>query len=134
MRKTLRVLGWGVVVAGALALAASAWAYRTAVGYYETRWTPHTATFVVPFPLTSGEGSVTKGFTPSDWNHAVRHGLRHDLRSSAMPANELTNLSDRELSDIVAYIPSRPPVDRAMRPVELGPLLALALATDRDTH
>ncbi len=62
--------------------------------------------------LTTGKGSVTLTYTASDWDHAVRHGLRQNGRTSSMPAVEFTNLSDRELSDIVAYIRSKPPVDR----------------------
>ena len=62
--------------------------------------------------LTSGAGSVTRGFTAADWDRAVRHGVRHTGQSSSMPSIEFVNLSDHELSDIVAYVQSRPAVDR----------------------
>lgn len=84
--------------------------------------------------LTAGQGSVTQGYTTSDWDHAVRHGIRHNLETSAMPSNEFVNLSDRELSDIVAYIQSRPPVDRTIGPVRLGPVFAFVAALDRDDN
>ena len=78
--------------------------------------------------LTTGPGSVTVDFDASDWDHAVRHGLRHDGRTSAMPAIEFTNLSDRELSDIVAFIRSKPPVDRKLGAVRYGPVFAFVFA------
>jgi mono/diheme cytochrome c family protein len=80
--------------------------------------------------LTSGEGSVTKGFTANDWDRAVRHGVRHNGRTSSMPVVEFVNLTDRELSDIVAYIRSEPPVNRDMGAVRLGPVFAFLIATD----
>ena len=80
--------------------------------------------------LTTGKGSVTLEYTASDWDHAVRHGLRRSGRSSSMPANDFVNLSDHELSDIVAYIRSMPPVDRDLGPVKLGPVFSFLLATD----
>jgi mono/diheme cytochrome c family protein len=62
--------------------------------------------------LTSGEGSVTAGFTANDWDRAVRHAVRRNGQTSTMPSHEYVNLSDHELSDTVAYIRSMPPVDR----------------------
>ncbi len=80
--------------------------------------------------LTTGEGSVTKGFAASDWDRAVRHGVRHNGRTSSMPVVEFVNLSDHELSDIVAYIRSVPPVNRDMGAVRFGPVFAYLIATD----
>jgi len=80
--------------------------------------------------LTSGEGSVTKGFTANDWDRAVRHGVRHDGRTSSMPSGDFLNLTDHELSDIVAYIRSVPPVNRDMGAVKFGPVFAFLIATD----
>lgn len=79
--------------------------------------------------LTEGKGSVTLGYTASDWDHAVRHGLRRDGRSSSMPAIDFVNLSDRELSDIVAYIRSLPPVDKDPGRVRFGPVFTFLIAT-----
>ena len=79
--------------------------------------------------LTSGQGSVTRGFTAHDWDRAVRHGVRHDGRSSSMPCLDFANLSDRELSDLVVYIQSRPPVNKDVGRVRLGPVFAFLLAT-----
>jgi mono/diheme cytochrome c family protein len=80
--------------------------------------------------LTSGDGSVTKGFTANDWDRAVRHGVRHNGRSSSMPSQDFVNLTDHELSDIVAYIRSVPPVNRDLGVVKFGPVFAFLIATD----
>lgn len=80
--------------------------------------------------LTSGEGSVVRDFTANDWDRAVRHAVRHNGQSSSMPAQEFVNLSDHELSDIVAYIGSLPPVDRDLGAVKFGPVFNFLVATD----
>ena len=80
--------------------------------------------------LTAGEGSVTNGFTANDWDRAVRHGVRRNGMSSSMPSGDFANLTDHELSDIVAYIRSMPPVNRDMGAVKLGPVFAFMIATD----
>jgi mono/diheme cytochrome c family protein len=80
--------------------------------------------------ITEGKGSVTLGYTASNWDHAVRHGLRRDGRSSSMPALDFVNLADRELSDIAAYIRSRPPVYKDPGRVKFGPVFTFLIATD----
>lgn len=80
--------------------------------------------------LTTGEGGVTRDFTPQDWDRAVRHGVRKGGRSSTMPSEEFRNLSDHELSDIVAYVRSVPPVNRDVGKVKLGPVFAFLFATN----
>ena len=80
--------------------------------------------------LTTGEGSVTKGFTANEWDRAVRHGVRRNGKSSSMPSGDFSNLTDHELSDIVTYIRSMPPVNRDMGAVKLGPVFAFMIATD----
>jgi mono/diheme cytochrome c family protein len=82
--------------------------------------------------LTTGNGSVTKGFSPADWDRAVRHGVRHTGQSSSMPTTEFANLSDHELSDVIAYIRSRPPVDRVMGPIRVGPVFSFLVAFGSD--
>lgn len=83
--------------------------------------------------LTSGAGSVTRDYTPADWDRAVRHGVRRGGGSSSMPSIEFVNLTDHELSDIVAYIRSRPPVDRTTKPIWIGPLFSFVVAFGSDT-
>jgi len=83
--------------------------------------------------LTSGAGSVTRGFSAADWDRAIRHGVRHTGQSSSMPCLEFVNLSDHELSDIVAYVQSRPPVDRTLKTIWIGPLFSFVVAFKSDT-
>lgn len=80
--------------------------------------------------LTSGQGSVTKTFTAHDWDLAVRHGIRHTGKTSTMPAGEFVDLADHDLSDVVAYIQSRPPVDHVVPPSRIGPVFAVLMATN----
>ena len=54
--------------------------------------------------LTSGRGSRTTGYGPSDWDHIVRHGVLPSGRSGAMPAEDFQGMSDQELSDIIVFI------------------------------
>jgi len=82
--------------------------------------------------LTNGEGGVTGGFSPADWDRAVRHGVRHTGQSSSMPCEEFVNLSDHELSDIVAYIRSRPPVNRTIKPIRIGPVFSFIVGFGAD--
>jgi mono/diheme cytochrome c family protein len=82
--------------------------------------------------ITSGAGSVTPQFTAADWDRAIRHGIRHTGQSSSMPSLEFANLSDHELSDIVAYVQSRPAVDRTQKPIGIGPLFSFVVAFNAD--
>lgn len=85
-----------------------------------------------PPNLTGGPGGITSGFSAADWDRAVRHGVRHTGQSSSMPSTEFLNLSDHELSDIVVYIRSRPPVDRTTKPVGIGPVFSFVVAFGAD--
>jgi mono/diheme cytochrome c family protein len=80
--------------------------------------------------LTLGNGSVTKTFGPRDWDLAIRHGIKHTGETSSMPCQEFLNLSDHELSDVVSYIRSLPPVDRDLGPTRIGPVFAFIGAFD----
>jgi mono/diheme cytochrome c family protein len=79
--------------------------------------------------LTAGRGGVTAGYTPADWDRAVRHGVLRDGRPSIMPAQDFLRMSDQELSDVIAYIQSQPPVDNEVPKSSLGPLGKVLVAT-----
>jgi cytochrome c553 len=72
--------------------------------------------------LTRGEGGITGGYTVADWDRIVRHGVRPDGRPAIMPSEDFLLMSDQELSDIIAYLESVPPVDNEVPPSRLGPL------------
>jgi mono/diheme cytochrome c family protein len=78
--------------------------------------------------LTLGTGSKTLAYQPSDWDRAVRHGVKPGGAPSVMPAEDFQLVSDQELSDVVAYIRSLPPVDAEIAPVRLGPLGKVLMA------
>jgi mono/diheme cytochrome c family protein len=79
--------------------------------------------------LTTGTGSRTLDYTAADWDRAVRHGILPDGRPSAMPSVDFQLLSDQELSDVIMYIRSHPPVDNTVPSPTLGPLGKILVAT-----
>jgi mono/diheme cytochrome c family protein len=78
--------------------------------------------------LTGGPGSAVEGFTPVDWDRAVRHGVGTDGRPLVMPAMDFQSMSDRELSDIVAFITALPAIDNEVEAVALGPIGKMLIA------
>lgn len=73
--------------------------------------------------LTSGRGGVAGSYTTEDWVRALRHGVAPDGRPLIMmPSHEYFPLSDGDTADLLAYIESLEPVDRALEPDRLGPL------------
>jgi mono/diheme cytochrome c family protein len=79
--------------------------------------------------ITAGNGGKTASYTATDWDRIVRHGLRPDGSPAAMPSEDFHQMSDRDLSDVIAYIRSKPPVDATVPPVSLGPLGTVLVAT-----
>src|SRR5262245_1427736 len=79
--------------------------------------------------ITSGRGGRVMNYRPADWDHIVRHGILPDGRPAAMPAEDFQHMSDQELSDIVAYVRSVPPVDNEVARPSYGPLGRFLLAT-----
>src|SRR5687767_9362569 len=61
-----------------------------------------------------------------DWERAVRHGVRRDGKPLLfMPSNEFTVLTDDDLSAVIAYARSVPPVRRTAPSSYAGPMLRL---------
>lgn len=79
--------------------------------------------------LTLGKGSKTLDYKASDWDRLVRHGVKPSGHPTPMPSKDFFAMSDRELSDIISYIRSLPPVDNEQPPVSFGPLGTVLLAT-----
>jgi mono/diheme cytochrome c family protein len=79
--------------------------------------------------LTTGQGSVVGAYAVADWDRIVRHGVKPDGTPAVMPSEDYFAMSDRELSDIIAYIRSMPPVDAVVPPPTFGPVGTLLLAT-----
>lgn len=79
--------------------------------------------------ITSGKGGVVAKYTAADWDRIVRHGVLPDGRPAAMPSADYFALADRELSDVVAFIKSVPPVDKDVPRPRLGPVGTMLMAT-----
>ena len=79
--------------------------------------------------ITRGSGSRVLQYRATDWDRIVRHGILPDGRPSLMPSQDFQRMSDQELSDIVAYARSLPPVDSVVPERSLGPLGKVLLAT-----
>jgi mono/diheme cytochrome c family protein len=62
--------------------------------------------------LTSGKGGIGSGFTDEDWVRVLRHGVKPDGTSIfIMPAQDFYYLNDQDLSALIAYAKSVPPVE-----------------------
>jgi len=79
--------------------------------------------------ITAGTGGRTGAYAAGDWDRIVRHGVRPDGTPATMPSDDFKLMSDQELSDIVAYVRSRPTADKEVPPVSLGPLGRMLVAT-----
>jgi mono/diheme cytochrome c family protein len=73
--------------------------------------------------LTTGRGGVGGSYSEADWDRAIRHGVGPDGKPLFfMPSQEYHVLGDEDLSALVSYIKSLPPVDNEMPPSSAGPL------------
>jgi mono/diheme cytochrome c family protein len=84
--------------------------------------------------LTPGRGGLAE-HRDADIERALRHGVGRDGRALwMMPANHLAQLSDRDVTGLVAALRALPPLDRTSGPKRAGPftrvVLALGLAPD----
>ncbi len=81
--------------------------------------------------ITSGGKTAT--YTAADWDRAVRHGVLPGGATSIMPIGDFAQLTDHELSDIIAYIRSVPPQQGGETIRELGPIGRMLMATGKMT-
>ncbi len=73
--------------------------------------------------ITNGEGSAIKDYTNSDWILAIRHGVKPDgTPLFIMPAHDYINFSENDLTSLIAYLKTIPPVNREAKPIQLKPL------------
>ena len=79
--------------------------------------------------LTSGKGGIGSTYTDEDWVRALRHGVKKDGTSMfIMPSNDFYYFSDTDLSGIIAYMKTTPPIDRETRPRSLSPIAKIMYA------
>lgn len=74
---------------------------------------------------------VVAGWSAGDWDRAIRHGVREDGRAAIMPSGDYAGLSDQELSDMITFLRSVPPVERSPGATEVGWLGRLLIAAGR---
>ena len=73
--------------------------------------------------LTRGKGGVAANYSDADYERAIRHGLKADGTSLLfMPTRDFVALTDADTADLIAYIHSRPAVDRERVPSYIGPV------------
>lgn len=81
--------------------------------------------------LTSGKGGVGP-LDATRMERAIRHGLGADGRLLLfMPTTDFSALSDADVADLMAYVSTRPPVDRDMPPPVAGPLMRVLFLLDK---
>lgn len=77
--------------------------------------------FLVGKNLTKGKGGLATDHNISDWVLALKHGIRKDGKPLLfMPSHEYTLLSEQDISALVAYAMSLPPVDREFPDQQIG--------------
>lgn len=81
--------------------------------------------------LTSGKGGQVANYKAADWDRIVRHGVLPDGRPAMMPASDFFGMSDHELSDVISYIRTIPPVDKEVPRPTLGPVFMVLLASGK---
>ena len=68
---------------------------------------------VAALNVTSGRGGLGSMYTAADFERAIRHGVGSDRRALViMPSLEYNEITDDDLSDLIAYLRQIPPVDR----------------------
>lgn len=79
---------------------------------------------LVPAPnLTAGRGGVGANYGPDEWERAIRHGVAADGRGMfMMPSQHYQHMSDADLAATVAYLRTRPAVDREFPSRRMGPI------------
>lgn len=73
--------------------------------------------------ITRGNGGVPADFSDADYERAIRHGLKPDGTALLfMPTRDFAALTDADVADLIAYIESKPAVDRESVPSYIGPV------------
>ena len=71
-----------------------------------TLWAPN---------LTSGQGGIGRTYTDADWLRTLRHGIRPNGENLIiMPAEFYSKFDLNDVADMIAYLKTLPPVNRAI--------------------
>ena len=83
---------------------------------------------VVAPNLTSGKGGIGASFTDEDWVRVLYHGVNDEGRSViVMPSMLFHVMSEKDLTSIIAYMKTIPPVDNVMPETQPGPLFYMLI-------
>ncbi len=79
--------------------------------------------------LTTGRGGAASIYSDADWERALRKGADRGGRALApmIPSEATQHYSDADLSAVVAYLRSVPPVDRTTPEPEYSPLARVVI-------
>ena len=68
--------------------------------------------------LTRGKGGVGGIYTDADLIRAIRHGVNREGRAlMVMPAKDFHSMSEQDLSEVIAFIRTIPPVDHEIQKI-----------------
>jgi cytochrome c553 len=85
--------------------------------------------------LTTGKGGLLTrhgSFTDADYIRAIRHGINQEGKTlKLMPSYEYNPLSQKDLTALVAYLKSRPAVDKEMPEISLKPVAYVLTQLDK---
>ena len=78
---------------------------------------------MAPPNITHGHGGLPANFSDTDWERAIRHGIKPDGYALLfMPIRDFAALSDADTADLIAYARQRAPVDRSNPSSYIGPI------------
>ena len=84
---------------------------------------------VVSANLTSGAGGIASAYRDEDWLRAIRHGISPSGKPlMVMPAQHFQNMSETDLTAVIAYLKTVPPVDNVPPTTKLTPLAYILIA------
>ncbi|MBC7841991.1 MAG: c-type cytochrome [Gemmatimonadaceae bacterium] len=87
---------------------------------------------LTPSNLTTGEGGMLSRYDDAALEAAVRHGVAANGRPLRfMPSHEFSDLADDHVAALIAYLRTRPPVDRRMPPTSIGPIARILAVTGK---
>lgn len=87
---------------------------------------------IVATNLTKGKGGLPADYSDADWVRALRHGINRDGKPLLiMPSDEIAQLSDQDLTALIAYCQRITPVDQPMPTQQVGPVGRLLMAFDK---
>lgn len=80
--------------------------------------------------LTKGEGGIGGAYTSDEMIRSIREGVRDDGKSVwLMPSHDYHELNDADVAVIVAFVRTKPPVNKTHPANSLGPIGRFLLAT-----